>query len=220
MSNPRASYLMSQELLREISGWRKNLPGLVRNVLREMPQAVTTLNAKEVRYGITVGYDPEGYDGEGIEDPDEYPTSPANTFWVKLGRPTFPQTAGNQTLTLEEYDPPEYRLAYSLSGEYVEEGTEVVLVLLHGQYFIVPEGGGGGASLFRFELTEDFTTFGITVAATVKTMTGATVGTGIYIADPERIFFGLSSGAKGYCIEQAGTYYMIQAACDPEVGYL
>jgi hypothetical protein len=80
-------------------------------------------------------------------------------------------------------------------------------------------GSGGGANLFRFELTADFTT-GTTVAATIKTMGGSTVGTGISLTDPELIFFGLLTGSKGYCLLQSGVYYPIQAACNDEEGYL
>jgi hypothetical protein len=80
-------------------------------------------------------------------------------------------------------------------------------------------GSGGGANLFRFELTADFTT-GTTVAATIKTMSGSTVGTGISLTDPELIFFGLLTGSKGYCMLQSGVYYPIQAACNDEEGYL
>ena len=57
-------------------------------------------------------------------------------------------------------------------------------------------GGGGGGSLFRFELTADYNT-GTTVAATIKSMAGSTVGTGVSLTDPELIFFGLVSGSKG-----------------------
>jgi len=84
---------------------------------------------------------------------------------------------------------------------------------------VIGAAGGGGGELFRFELTADFTT-GNTVAATIKTMGGSTVGTGISLTDPEAIFFGLPSGSKGYCILQAGTYYEIQAACAAEEGYV
>jgi hypothetical protein len=80
-------------------------------------------------------------------------------------------------------------------------------------------GGGGGGSLFRFELTADYNT-GTTVAATIKSMAGSTVGTGVSLTDPELIFFGLVSGSKGYCILQDGVYYPIQAACNDEEGYL
>jgi len=76
-------------------------------------------------------------------------------------------------------------------------------------------GSGGGVSLFRFEMTNE-TTF----AATVKTMAGSTVGTGIVLADPEAIFVGLQNGVKGYCISQGGTYYIIQATCNPEEEYV
>ena len=84
---------------------------------------------------------------------------------------------------------------------------------------VIGAAGGGGGELFRFELTANFST-GTTVAATIKTMGGSTVGTGISLTDPEAIFFGLPSGSKGYCILQAGTYYAIQAACAAEEGYV
>jgi hypothetical protein len=85
--------------------------------------------------------------------------------------------------------------------------------------FVAMGGSGGGANLFRFELTADFTT-GTTVAATIKTMGGSTVGTGISLTDPEAIFLGLPTGSKGYCVLQGGTYYAIQAACAAEEGYV
>lgn len=80
-------------------------------------------------------------------------------------------------------------------------------------------GSSGGGSLFRFELTANFST-GTTVAATIKTMGGSTVGTGISLTDPEAIFLGLPTGSKGYCVLQGGTYYAIQAACAAEEGYV
>lgn len=80
-------------------------------------------------------------------------------------------------------------------------------------------GGGGAASLFRFELTANYSS-GTSVAATIKTMAGSTVGTGVSLQDPEAIFLGLPSGSKGYCISQDGSYYAVQAACAAEAEYL
>lgn len=80
-------------------------------------------------------------------------------------------------------------------------------------------GSGGGGQLFQFELTADFTT-GTSVLATIKTIGGSTVGTGISLTDPLAIFLGLPSGSVGYCILQGGTYYPIQAACAAEEGYV
>jgi hypothetical protein len=79
--------------------------------------------------------------------------------------------------------------------------------------------GGGGGELYRFELAANFSS-GTTVAATIKTMGGSTVGTGISLTDPEAIFLGLPTGSKGYCVLQGGTYYAIQAACAAEEGYV
>lgn len=79
--------------------------------------------------------------------------------------------------------------------------------------------GGGGSTLYRFETTANYTT-GTSVAATIKTMAGTTFATGATLKDPEAIFIGLASGAKGYCIAQGGEYFAIQALCAPEEGYV
>lgn len=82
-----------------------------------------------------------------------------------------------------------------------------------------PVGGGGGSTLYRFETTAAYTT-GTSVAATIKTMAGTTFATGATLKDPEAIFVGLASGAKGYCIAQGGEYFAIQALCAAEEGYV
>ena len=80
-------------------------------------------------------------------------------------------------------------------------------------------GGGGGSTLYRFETTAAYTT-GTSVTATIKTMAGTTFASGATLKDPEAIFVGLASGAKGYCIAQGGEYFAIQALCAPEEGYV
>jgi hypothetical protein len=80
-------------------------------------------------------------------------------------------------------------------------------------------GGGGSATLYRFQLNSNYNT-GTTVGATIKTMGGTTVTSSGVLSDPEAIFFGLPSGSKGYCILQDGTYYAIQALCQAEQGYV
>ena len=78
---------------------------------------------------------------------------------------------------------------------------------------------GGGSTLYRFETTAAYTT-GTSVTATIKTMAGTTFASGATLKDPEAIFVGLASGAKGYCIAQGGEYFAIQALCAPEEGYV
>ncbi len=80
-------------------------------------------------------------------------------------------------------------------------------------------GGGGGATLYRFETTAAYTS-GTSVTATIKTMSGTTFASGATLKDPEAIFMGMASGTKGYCIAQGGEYFAIQAACNPEEGYV
>lgn len=107
-----------------------------------------TFGEKELRRAITVGYDPEANEGSGEEDPSHYPGSDANTFWVKLGAPDYEQEVGNQELLFESYDSNPYRIAYSDSG-FIEEGTEVWVVLVHGKYFIMSVGGGPNPVFFK-----------------------------------------------------------------------
>jgi hypothetical protein len=80
-------------------------------------------------------------------------------------------------------------------------------------------GGSGGTTLYRFETTAAYTS-GTSVTATIKTMAGATFASGATLKDPEAIFMGMASGTKGYCIAQGGEYFAIQAACNPEEGYV
>jgi hypothetical protein len=80
-------------------------------------------------------------------------------------------------------------------------------------------GGGGGATLYRFETTAAYTS-GTSVTATIKTMAGTTFASGATLKDPEAIFIGMASGTKGYCIAQGGEYFAIQAACNAEEGYV
>ena len=80
-------------------------------------------------------------------------------------------------------------------------------------------GGGGGATLYRFETTAAYTS-GTSVSATIKTMAGTTLASGATLNDPEAIFLGMASGTKGYCIAQGGEYFAIQAACNAEEGYV
>ena len=80
-------------------------------------------------------------------------------------------------------------------------------------------GGGGGATLYRFETTAAYTS-GTSVSATIKTMAGATFASGATLKDPEAIFMGMASGTKGYCIAQGGEYFVYQAACNAEEGYV
>lgn len=102
--------------------------------------------------------------------------------------------------------------------------AESLAGLIGGQAEIIPGrqpvgGGGGGSTLYRFETTAAYTT-GTSVTATIKTMAGTTFASGATLKDPEAIFIGLASGAKGYCIAQGGEYFAIQALCAPEEGYV
>jgi hypothetical protein len=117
---------------------------MIRQMIAQALRGGVNFREKDVRAAITVGYDPTaGYDNSGEEDSSYYPEAPANTFWVKLCKTEFTKAAGSQDIIYTPYSPPEYRLARHLTGEYQEEGTEVWITLVHGQYYILPQGTGG-----------------------------------------------------------------------------
>lgn len=101
-----------------------------------------------------------------------------------------------------------------------EDASALVLGLNQGDsVYKIGSGASGAATLYRFETTAAYTT-GTSVTATIKTMAGTTFASGATLKDPEAIFVGLASGAKGYCIAQGGEYFAIQALCAPEEGYV
>ena len=101
-----------------------------------------------------------------------------------------------------------------------EDAFALVLGLNQGDsVYKIGGGSSGAATLYRFETTAAYTT-GTSVTATIKTMAGTTFASGATLKDPEAIFIGLASGAKGYCIAQGGEYFAIQALCAAEEGYV
>lgn len=137
------AYLLTGSSMRELQGFMRNLWKTIDQRIANALTERTNPREKEVRVGTTVGYDPLAYDGAGEENSLYYPDSPANTFWVKLGKPEYTKEAGQQTLSVTPYDPPVYRLCHVPSGDYLEEGTDIWMTLIHGQYYMIPNGGAG-----------------------------------------------------------------------------
>lgn len=75
----------------------------------------------------------------------------------------------------------------------------------------VRAGGGGGIRLYRFTLNADLTSG--TADADILEMDGTDTGIDDDVLDPLGIFAILTTGDAGYCIKQAGIYYVIQADC-------
>lgn len=69
-----------------------------------------------------------------------------------------------------------------------------------------------GGKLWRYALTEDSQAPAATTA-TLKTLDTATDAGAISLRDPELIVDDQETGDTGYCIEQGGRYYAIQAVC-------
>jgi hypothetical protein len=75
-------------------------------------------------------------------------------------------------------------------------------------------GIGGGVSLYRFTLNEDFVSG--TADADILNMDGTDTGIDANVQDPLNIFSTIGNGDAGLCLLQNGSYYIIQAPC-PEV---
>ena len=71
--------------------------------------------------------------------------------------------------------------------------------------------GGGGVSLWRFTLNEDWASGG--ADADILEMDGTDTTTDADVLDPLGIFATLGTGDAGLCILQGGIYYAIQAPC-------
>lgn len=133
MPEDNAQIIWTRKAYQELQTWKRQIIASIDKKLTTSPNI--NWNEKEIRRAVTVGYDPTANEGAGEEDSSHYPNITSNTFWVKLGKPSYIGNAGNQTLQFQAYSPPEYRIVYSPSG-YVPEGTEVWIQLIHGQYFI------------------------------------------------------------------------------------
>lgn len=195
--------IWSPQAYSDLQTWMRGLPRIIDERVHATLRSRPTFQTKDIRYGVTT------------TNGDTYPSKPANTFWVKLGTPSFGETPGNNSLGVVPYSPESIRLAYNAGG-YVEENTPVCLGLSHGQYFILGRGGGGGDIRYvQFELTENYNA-GVT-AATFTEMSGAAIGSGV-LRDPQGIGAGLYATNKGYALQQDDEYYFVQASCpvDPD----
>ena len=74
-------------------------------------------------------------------------------------------------------------------------------------------GGGGGDTLYAFELTANMSSFAAT--ANIQKLDGVSFDEieSSTVYDPVDIFSSLLNGATGLCIKQGGRYYIIQAHC-------
>lgn len=132
----RKGYLVSEQFIRELNNWRRTAVAALERRVTALETRRSRLGEKDLRAAITVGYNPTTEN----EDPSHYPSSNANTFWVKLAAPSYEKEAGDQELKIDPYDPPVYRLVRTVSGVFIPEGTEVWIKRIHGQYYILPAG--------------------------------------------------------------------------------
>jgi len=201
-------FIWSEKAIRELQQWRNRVPALIDQAVAQAIRNYSSVSAKDVRAGITVGYDPISE----IESSALYPDRPANTFWVKLGRPVYAEAVGQQSLSVVPYDPPQYRLAHDFTNQYIEDSTKVWITLQHGQYFFIPTSD----VIFGFKLVEDMGE-GVALAEIYKLngeVFGDQVGEDPYnLYDPSGWAIGLLEEDKGLCNLQDGKYYAIQAPC-------
>ena len=73
-----------------------------------------------------------------------YPQRPANTYVVELGKGAFDPSCGLNTHAFTPYAPPELRYAHTIEGgKYLEQGSTVLVMLIHDKWYIVPLSEGG-----------------------------------------------------------------------------
>lgn len=125
---------MVNELGNRLRGLMAQVEERVTNAQSKTPRTI----GREIQVGITVGYDP----ATQTESSLDYPGYDADTFWVKLGAPSYTpdDDAGPTTLTVTPYDPPEYRLARSYDGIYHYLGDTVWISSFHDQHYIITSG--------------------------------------------------------------------------------
>lgn len=82
---------------------------------------------------------------ETINSGSVYPES-ANTFPVRFIDPSFTEEEGNQSLTVDLQDDTHQRIARTIPATQVAEGTQVFVVEIDGQHYIIPPPGGGSES--------------------------------------------------------------------------
>lgn len=139
-----------------------------------------------------------------------YPSEPSTVYEVELGSVSFPKTPGNQNKTFTAYSPRQVRYAKALPyADYFPQGTEVFVMLINGQYFILDiatsDGGssGIGSTIIEFTLNEDMgaTTTG-QASATCNAIYGnqdpATVGASFIAKDVLGEYNRALSGCGGF----------------------
>lgn len=186
-------FVLTERFLRDLASFRKSVMMQVDSRIRRAASSTFRLPSKDIRFGMTASVDVA------------YPSS-GNTFEVTLGKPSFTETVGDQTLSFTAYDPVKVRIARTLFGEYIPVDTIVLLEKHHGQYYIKTT----GLRLYRFTLTSGWSS-GV-ADADIKQMDGSEVESA-EVRDPELVFSALISGKSGYCLGQDAKYYAIQAPC-------
>jgi hypothetical protein len=212
------AFLWTNTAIQELQQWRRSLPSMIQQMINQAVHNSTATHPKDLISGVTVGYNP----ATNTENPAFYPTKPANTFWVKLGKPSYTPVAGNQLLSLTPYSPTVYRLAHEPQDNYIEIGTNVWISNHHDQYYIVGFGGGeGGSRLFLFQLTTTFLGGSGDTMATANIyepnvgISGTPVAA-VTLYDNTLTFTNLPNGSVGLCLFQDGFYHIIQAKCPVE----
>lgn len=142
--NPSEGYTLSAGAIAEI----RRIPQLIRQeVERRMRQEYYTKGdrEKQVRVAKTTSFN------------HPYPSGQATQYEVVLGRPDFDDTVVGlfEDLDFEKYSTTEgdIRIARLLEKEVIEEGTEVYIQLVHGQWYIIRGGASvsGSAVLIQLE---------------------------------------------------------------------
>lgn len=119
---------LTNSFLRELANFRRSILGEVDQRISRIRASTNVVRSKDIRVGITAAVDAT------------YPTeaSGANVFEVNLGKPSFTETVGVQSLTFTSYSPVKTRICRTMHGGWLAEGTVVFVEKHHGQYYIKP----------------------------------------------------------------------------------
>jgi hypothetical protein len=211
MASEDRPLVWSHQAYAQLQAWQRNIGAVIDQRVNAALASNPSFREKDVRVGVAVAYDPE-------DEEAEFPTT-GKTFWVQLARPTYAPLLGDNPLDIVPYDPPVYRMVFKPQGDLPEEGDTVWLILIHGQYYVIPDGQQSLPRKVRFKLLENFN--GGNTSAEFFEWDGTPIpplveGVPDKLSDPEWVGEGLFRTNRGYALFDEGIYKFDNARCPVE----
>ena len=120
-------FTLSQEAIRQLGDDHEAIERLRRDRPPRDAAPFSRFREKQVRIGRTT---------TGLTC-TTYPSRPANTYVVELGKPKYEESCGENETEFTPYKPVALRWAHNIFDDYIKEGTLVYLLLMHDQWYIV-----------------------------------------------------------------------------------